>query len=241
MLRSRNFGIEHEAKLVRYPVRLLRYWFGYHLLTQESQRLGRPLEIAEIGIHNGQMFLFAKVATRHVRQPAQQLSWSRWLGVDAVLKHHRIAKAGYDEVQEADLEDPAFALKGTFDVALCLHILEHRPDPERDLEKIAAGVRSGGAIIGGSPVVPRVAQRIQEWRIRKTAAPMGHVSVFSPSRIRRMTKAAGLRLEFLSGAFFLRRKGWQLEDSAAWLRFNLAWGRMFPGWPGEIYWLARKP
>lgn len=199
------------------------------------------MDIAEIGIHNGQMFLFAKVAAKYVRLPAQQLSWSRWLGVDAVLKHDRIRKAGYSEVQEADLEDPYFALNGTFDVALCLHILEHRPAPETDLSKIARGVRSGGAIIGGSPVVPRVAQRIQQWRIRRTAAPMGHVSVFSPARIRKMVKAAGLQLEFLSGAFFLRRKGWQLEDSATWLRFNLAWGRRFPGWPGEIYWLARKP
>ncbi|HEX3816874.1 MAG TPA: methyltransferase domain-containing protein [Chthoniobacterales bacterium] len=241
VLRARNFGIEQEAKAVRYPIRMLRYWFGYHLLAQECQRAGRPIDIAEIGIHNGQMLLFAKIAASHVRDPAQRLAWSRWLGVDAVLKHHRIKKAGYAEVQEADLEDPHFALDGTFDVALCLHILEHRPAPEDDLSKIAAGVRPGGAIIGGSPVVPRIAQRIQQRRIRKTAAPMGHVSVFSPARVRRMVKAAGLELEFLSGAFFLRRKGWVLEDSAEWLRFNLAWGQMFPGWPGEIYWLARKP
>lgn len=241
VLRSRNFGIEHGAKVVRYPIRMLRYWFGYHLLAQECHRAGRPIEIAEIGIHNGQMFLFAKIAASRIRDPAQVLTWSRWLGVDAVLKHHRIKKAGYAEVQEANLEDDHFALDGTFDVALCLHILEHRPAPEEDLRKIAAGVRSGGAIIGGSPVVPRIAQRIQEWRIRKTAAPMGHVSVFSPARIRRMAREAGLELEFLSGAFFMRRKGWRLENSPRWLRFNLAWGRLFPGWPGEIYWLARKP
>jgi SAM-dependent methyltransferase len=240
VLRSRNFGIEHGAKVVRYPIRMLRYWFGYHLLAQECHRAGRPIDIAEVGIHNGQMFLFAKIAASRIRDPAQVLAWSRWLGVDAVLKHHRIKKAGYAEVQEANLEDDNFALDGTFDVALCLHILEHRPAPEEDLRKIAAGVRPGGAIIGGSPVVPRIAQRIQEWRIRKTAAPMGHVSVFSPARVRRMVEAAGLSLEFISGAFFLRQKGSRLENSAEWLRFNLRWGQLFPGWPGEIYWLARK-
>ncbi|HEY2801305.1 MAG TPA: methyltransferase domain-containing protein [Chthoniobacterales bacterium] len=241
ILRSKNFGIEPDAKIVRYPVRLLRYWFGYHLLAQECLRAGRPIDIAEIGIHNGQMFLFTKLAASRVRDPAQVLTWSRWLGVDAVLKHHRIKKAGYAEVQEADLADDHFALDGTFDAAICLHILEHRPNPEEDLRKIAGGVRPGGAIIGGSPVVPRIAQRIQEWRIRRTAAPMGHVSVFSPARVRRMIANAGLELEFLSGAFFARRKGWRLENSPEWLRFNLAWGQMFPGWPGEIYWLARKP
>jgi hypothetical protein len=39
----------------------------------------------------------------------------------------------------------------------------------------------------------------------------------------------------------MRSKGSPLENSAAWMRFNLAWGRLFPWWPGEIYWLMRKP
>jgi len=56
-----------------------------------------------------------------------------------------------------------------------------------------------------------------------------------------MAKESGLRLEFMSGAFFVRSKGSPLENSALWARFNLLWGAIFPGWPGEIYWLMRKP
>ena len=37
-MRSKRFGIPREAKSVRYPIRLLRYWFGYHLLREEAQR-----------------------------------------------------------------------------------------------------------------------------------------------------------------------------------------------------------
>ncbi len=240
VLRSRNFGIEHEAKVVRYPIRLLRYWFGYHLLAHECRRAGRPIDIAEIGIHNGQMLLFAKLAASRIRDPAQVLKWSSWLGVDAVLKHHRIAKAGYEEVQEANFERDDFRLVRQCDTAVCLHIFEHSHDPETALRRIARAVRPGGSVIGGFPVVPHPVVRLRQWQIRRTAADMGHVSVFSPRRVRRMAEAAGLQLEFASGAFFMRRKGWRLENSRAWLTFNLWWGRTFPWWPGEIYWLARK-
>jgi hypothetical protein len=56
-----------------------------------------------------------------------------------------------------------------------------------------------------------------------------------------MAEDCGLKLEFAAGAFFLRSKGSRLENSALWARFNLLWGGLFPGWPGEIYWLMRKP
>ena len=88
---------------------------------------------------------------------------------------------------------------------------------------------------------PRVVEGLREAKVRKTAAPMGHVSVFSPTRVRRMARACGLRVEFLSGAFFVRSKGSPLENSALWVRLNVLWGAAFPSWPGELYWLMRKP
>ncbi len=44
---------------MRYPLRLFRYWFGYHLLREEYKRKGRPLDVAEVGVHTGQMLEFA--------------------------------------------------------------------------------------------------------------------------------------------------------------------------------------
>jgi len=223
-----------EAKAVRYPLRLLRYWFGYQLLREECLRAGRPLAVAEIGVHTGQMLEFVNSAPAGV-------SWSRWTAVDAVMLTHKLTKAGYEDFFEADLEDPAFALPATYDCAILLHVLEHLSNPEAVLKKIAGGIAPGGSLIGGFPVVPEVFRGIRESQIRKTAGPMGHVSVFSPERIRAMAREAGLVAEFSSGAFFLRSKGSPLENSAAWMRFNLAWGHRFPWWPGEIYWLLRKP
>jgi len=223
-----------EAKAVRYPLRLLRYWFGYHLLRQECLRAGRPLAVAEIGVHRGQMLEFVKSAPPGV-------SCSRWTAVDAVMLTHKLIKAGYEDFFEANLEDLDFALPATCDCAILLHVLEHLSKPEEALKKIAEGIAPGGSLIGGFPVVPEVFRATREAQVRRTAGPMGHVSIFSPVRVRRMAREAGLVTEFCSGAFFLRSKGSPLENSSAWMRFNLAWGRIFPWWPGEIYWLMRKP
>ena len=234
VVRTKRFGMTAEAKSVRYPLRLLRYWFGYHLLREECARFGRPLDVAEIGVHTGQMLEFVKSAPPGVTS-------SRWTAVDAVMLTAKLKKAGYDDFHEANLEDPAFSLPATYDTAILLHVLEHLFNPEAALKKIAAQIKPGGSLIGGFPVVPRFLAGIRERQVRRTAAPMGHVSVFSPDRVRRMAHEAGLETEFLSGAFLMRSKGSALENSARWMRLNLLWGRMFPAWPGEIYWLMRKP
>lgn len=233
-VRAKRFGMPAAAKAVAYPLRLLRYWFGYQLLREECVRAGRPLSVAEIGVHRGQMLEFVKSAPGGV-------TWSRWTAVDAVMLTDKLTKAGYDDFFEANLEDPGFALPATYDCAILLHVLEHLSKPEEVLKKIAAGIAPGGSLIGGFPVVPEFLREIRESQVRKTAGPMGHVSIFSPERVRRMAQEAGLETEFYSGAFFMRSKGSPLENSAAWMRFNLAWGRLFPWWPGEIYWLMRKP
>jgi SAM-dependent methyltransferase len=154
---------------------------------------------------------------------------------------HKLKKAGYEDFFEANLEDPSFALPGTYDCAVLLHVLEHLFEPEEALKKIADGIVPGGSLIGGFPVVPGLFAAAREKHVRRHAGPMGHVSVFSPARVKRMAREAGLVVEFYTGAFFLRSKGSPLENSMAWMRFNLFWGRLFPGWPGEIYWLMRKP
>jgi len=234
VVRTKRFGIPAEAKSVRYPIRLLRYWIAYHLLREEAERSARPLDLAEIGVHTGQMREF-------LRSAPVVPSFARWTAVDAVMLLEKLRKAGYEDFFEANLEDPHFDLPRDYDVAVVLHILEHLFEPEHALQKIARRIRPGGAVIGGFPVVPDVLAKIREGQVRKTAAPMGHVSVFSPARVRRMAQACGMRVEFLSGAFFLRSKGSPLENSALWARFNLLWGAAFPWWPGEIYWLMRKP
>lgn len=233
VVRSPEFGISAEAKRVRYPIRLLRYWFGYHLLREEWQRSGRPLDVLEVGVHLGQMLEFVKSAPAGIK-------YSDWTAVDAVMHRERLERAGYTDFLEVNLEDRDLKFPRQYDTAILLHVLEHLFEPEEVFAKIVAAIRPGGSLIGGFPVVPGVLAGAREKQIRRTALPFGHVSVFSPERVERMAARAGLRLEFMSGAFLMRSKGSPLENSEAWMRFNLAWGGMFPGWPGEIYWIMRK-
>ncbi len=233
IVRTKRFGMPKEAKSVRYPIRLLRYWFGYHLLRVEAERCGRALDVAEIGVHTGQFLEFVNSAPV---VPAL----GRWTAVDAVMLTDKLRKAGYTEFFEANLEDPAMALPETYDAAVLLHVLEHLFEPEEALAKIAAAIRPGGVLIGGFPVLPDFLVGSRQAAVRKTAGPMGHVSIFSPERVVRMGDAAGCDTEFLSGAFLMRSKGSPLENSAAWMKLNLCWGANFPWWPGEVYWLMRK-
>ncbi len=237
VVRRKEFGMTREAKSVRYPIRLLRYWFMYHLLREECLRLGRPLEVCEVGVDVGQMLEFA----RSVSETSPGLRWRRWQAVDAVLKEDRLRAAGYADFSLQNIEDDAFRLETDWDAVIVLHVLEHLFDPEAAVVKLAAGLAPGGVLIGGFPGIPEMLVPSRQRSVRRRARPMGHVSVFSPQRVRRMGEAAGLSTEFLSGAFFMRSKGSPLENTPWWMRFNLAWGGAFPSWPGEIYWLMRKP
>jgi SAM-dependent methyltransferase len=142
-VRSKRFGIPREAKSVRYPIRLLRYWFGYHLLREEAERRSRALDVAEIGVHSGQMLEF-------VRSGPAEVPLRKWTAVDAVMLWEKLRKAGYDDFFEANLENPSFALPVDYDVAVLLHILEHLFEPEVALQKVARQIRPGGALNGGS-------------------------------------------------------------------------------------------
>ncbi len=233
-VRSKRFGIPKEAKQVRYPIRLLRYWFGYHLLREEAEQSPGSLEVAEIGVHTGQMLEFLN----SVPKPPK---FAAWTAVDAVMLTEKLRKAGYTDFFEANLEAPDFDLPKDYDVAVLLHILEHLHDPETALVKVAERIRPGGALIGGFPVVPHLFAATREKQVRKTAAPMGHVSVFfaDPRPPDGRKGGAGGRVHVR--CVLPAQQGSSLEDSEAWARLNLIWGGAFPGWPGEIYWKMRKP
>ena len=115
-VRSKRFGIPREAKSVRYPIRLLRYWFGYHLLREEAERRSRALDVAEIGVHSGQMLEF-------VRSAPAEVPLRKWTAVDAVMLWEKLRKAGYDDFFEANLENPSFALPADYDVGSALAYL----------------------------------------------------------------------------------------------------------------------
>lgn len=238
-MRTDAFQVDPKCLKRAYPVRLLRYWFVYHLLREETERQGRPLRVAEVGIDTGQMRFFLESIAK--TPGAEPLATERWTGIDLHLQREFLEGLGYDHLVEANVEQDQSAIDPDTDAVILLHVLEHLYDPKEAMRKIAARLKPGAVLIGGFPSVPHWCAVFREPLIRLMPNENGHVSKFSPHRVRKLARDLGLELDFFSGAFFLRASGLFLEDSEAWIRFNLRFAQRFPGWPGETYWLMRVP
>lgn len=238
------FRITASAKSRRRSFRMLRYWFIERLLDRHAQSLGRAPDVLEIGVDRGQMKLFVDGAEscRNGVSP-----YRTWHAADCEPRRAALASAGYGDCIEVnidrseDLADMVARHRGRYDVIILLHVLEHLHHPERAVALLAMLLRPGGVLLGGFPVLPAGIAALRERQLRKQARPFGHVSAFSPGRVRDMAEMAGLKVDYLSGAFAVRASGSPLESCDWWLRANLAFGRLFPGWPGEVYWQLSRP
>ncbi len=215
----------------KYPVKLLRYWFTFHLIQQEYERLGRPLKVCEIGVDRGQMLKFMK--------DSGFSQYVEWTAVDVIIQPE-LETVGYTHVVNANVEADNFSLTQKYDVIITLHFLEHLFQPEKFVAQLRNFLTHEGVVIGGFPVTPNRFEAWWEDRLRAKAKPFGHVSVFSPTRVRKMANKAGMETEFLSGAFLMRKSDSFIENSKRWMKFNLWFGSKFPSVGGEIYWKLRK-
>ncbi|WP_432740689.1 methyltransferase domain-containing protein [Methylobacter sp. G7] len=223
--------ISDTESSTHYPIKLLRYWFMYHLIKEEQVRLGRPLRVCEIGVDRGQM--------RRYMQDAGFTDIACWEAVDYKLQPE-LMESGYTKQIQANVDLPDFNLAEKYDVIIVLHLLEHLFKPEQLASKLSSALVPRGVLIGGFPTVPQLLQAYRQKKIRLTAANFGHVSTFSPQRVKNMAKSCGLSLDFLSGTYFLRKRNFSLENFKGWVRVNLFWGILFPALGAEIYWLMRK-
>lgn len=236
---SGNFPVSRRALKRSYPIRILRYWFIYHFLRVELRQRQAPFNICEVGIDVGQMLRFMhSVAAVPGLTPMQ---WSSWTGVDCHLKQEALENLGYTQLFQENIEQSSSWLSKDYDVVILLHVLEHLNSPETAFAMIAPRMKPGSVLMGGVPSVPNFCAKIHERHIRANPNTNGHASAFSPGRVKRIALEHGMQLDFMVGAFLLRAGGFFLEDHAWWLWFNLAFGALFPAWPGEIYWVMRKP
>lgn len=211
----------------RYPIKLLRYWFMYNFIREQQVKLGKPLRICEIGIDRGQMRRFVNTAEFY--------DIDCWVGVDCRTTPE-LQEAGYTKLVVANVGQSDFKLDEKYDVIIVLHILEHLLEPEKLMYQLSNSLTPNGIVIGGFPVTPKWLAHNWQKRIRLTASKFGHVSVFSPFRVKNMANDCRLNLNIMSGAFFLRKSGSFLESYSGWIRLNLVWGALFPSLGGEVYW-----
>lgn len=224
--------------VTKYPLRLLRYWFVRHLLEAHANKAGRPLDVLEVGVDRGQMLTFMG-GPDTLPTIAQ-----RWDAVDVAADPDQLASRGYTDYLVFDVDGGVRPpLTRSYDAIVFLHLLEHLRSPEACLSAFLPLLRRDGILLGGSPTMPKVlADAGYEQRLARAAIPHGHVSVVSPERIERFAAAEDLRLDFLSGSFLVRSSGHRIENSALWLRINVAFGSLFPSLGSELYFsLSRNP
>jgi SAM-dependent methyltransferase len=227
-----------DRPMPRYPVRFLRYWYMRHLLEAHAARLGRPIAVLEIGVDRGQQLTFMDAPGDGGLPPVA----SRWDAVDLHADATALRSLGYSDYIHMDLEnDGPPPLKRSYDAMIFLHVLEHLHAPESCLKAFLPFLAADGVLIGGAPTMPKlIADLGYEKRLARKAKRNGHVSVLSPERIELFAESEGLRLSFLSGAFFMRNTGSAIENSRLWLRMNLAFGAMFPSLAGEVYFALQR-
>jgi len=232
------FGIRSRP---RYPIKMLRYLFMASFVNAARERAGAPIRVCEIGVDRGQMLHFYRHYLKSkTGRNEESASFSAWDAVTYTIREEALRRAGYTAWRQADVETPNFMGSERYDVIILCHLLEHLREPEVVVKAVADNLRPGGVVVGGTPVTPHFAAHHRQVQIRKRASPFGHVSVFSPQRVRAMALQARLECEVVTGAYFMRNNGSRLENLEPWARANLAFGRRFPWWPGEIYWQMRR-
>ena len=226
--------------VTKYPLRLLRYWFVRHLLEAHASKIARPLDVLEVGVDRGQMLTFMG----GMRPNTLPAIVRRWDAVDIAADPDALAARGYTHYEPFDVDRGTHPpLTRRYDAIIFLHLLEHLRDPERCLRTFLAFLRPDGILTGGSPTMPKLmADSGYEKRLARRAHRYGHVSIISPERIERFAEAERLTIEFLSGSFIMRNSGSIIENSALWLRLNVAFGSFFPSLGSEVYFsMSRTP
>ena len=178
------------------------------------------------------------------RQPHNRV---RMIGSRCRTNRRALARYGYSDYLEANIEQAPELCRAPYDAIILLHILEHLDEPESTMAFLAAQLSDQGMMIGGSPTMPEWLGRRHQHRLRRIYADRmhnirlhKHLSVITPPRIHRFARAQGFEVDFIAGTFFMRASGSPLENFAAWIRLNLLWGALFPSLAGEVYFALRR-
>ena len=222
-----------------FSFRYARYWFMYNYLMVLYARRGRPLEVCEVGVHNGQMLAFMG-GTPNGDTLARPPAVAGWTALDINIDEGKLRRYGYTDMKRRNLEEPWDLEPERYDALIFLHVLEHLFEPERLMAEALGSLRPGGIMIGGSPTMPDWLVGRQETRLRANAGAFEHISVISPARLRRVARHLELELDHVAGAFAVRMSGSAIENSALWLRANLAFGATLPSLGSEVYFMMTR-
>lgn len=217
-----------------YSVRLLRYWWAGQALLEESRRQGRALTVVDLGCERGWLKHFTPKG-----------AVERWIGLDWNIQQEVKEQARYDEVHQANFDEPLPVPSAVADAVVSLHVFEHLPRPGSTMSEVSRLLKPGGVFLGGAPTMPHWLARLRESYFRQRLkrgliAVGGHITVLSPKRWINLATDSGLEVEFATGSHLIRLTSSRLENSRWWVRLNQVWGALFPSLGSECYVKARR-
>lgn len=223
-----------HLKRAQYSIRLLRYWWAGQALKREAERLGRPLVVVDLGCERGWLKHFTPEG-----------AVAQWIGLDWNMRDEVRTLAGYDEVRQANFDEPLPLPGGSADAVVSLHVFEHLPRPGATMSEVSRLLRPHGIFLGAAPTMPDWTARLRERYFRRqlesgTITEGGHITVLSPARWRSLVRDCGLRVEFATGSHLIRMTGSPLENFRWWVRLNQLWGALLPSLGSECCIQARR-
>ena len=227
--------LREGAKRTRYSFRVLRYWWVYQGILDETRRLGRGPTIVDVGSEIGLL-----------RSLAPHVPRARWIGLDRNVANQYVVVAGYDELHECNLEHSMPLADNSADIIVCSHILEHLRNPEHALGEAIRVLKPGGVLLVGSPVLSRPLaayyQRRYNRELQAGKRQYGqHVTAFHPKMWKQLAARLRLEVEIFAGSHILRWTGSPLENYQAWVRLNQFLAAIFPAFGNEVCIQLRKP
>ena len=231
----RELPLREGAKRTRYPFRVLRYWWVYQGILDETRRLGRGPTIVDVGSEIGLL-----------RSLAPHIPDARWIGLDRNIANQHVVVAGYDELHECNLEHSMPLADNSADIIVCSHILEHLRNPEHALSEAIRVLKPGGLLLVGSPVLSRPLAAYYQRRYNRelqagTRQYGEHVTAFHPRMWKQLAARLRLDVEVFAGSHIVRWTGSPLENYRAWVRLNQFLAAMFPGIGNEVCIQLRTP
>ena len=223
------------TKRTKYPFRMLRYWWVYQGILDETRCLGRGPTIVDVGSEIGMLGSLAP-----------HIPGARWIGLDRDVTNQYVVVAGYDELHECNLEHSMPLADNSADIIVCSHVLEHLRNPEHALREAIRVLKPGGLLLVGSPVLSkplawyyqRRYKRELEAGVRKVGE---HVTAFHPRMWKQLAAQLRLEVEIFAGSHILRWTGSPLENYRAWVRFNQFLAAIFPALGNEVCIQLRMP
>lgn len=227
------FGVEESP--TKFPLSKSRFLRIASYIHEEYLKRGRPIRILDIGCNDGTISLYCQ----RLKTPVE------FFGIDILPeKREACLKRGYRSVALEDIRNCPFDYpENFFNIVICSHILEHLEEPAALLKKLNKILQKDGLLLASVPAGPRICILWRQYvtplynrlsRHEECRKRFGHVSFFTLADVKKLFSDNAFKTEAICGDYFIRARGFFLENYQWWFDFNQWCGKVIPSLCGQV-------